>query len=593
MNSELNRNKKVLLVAINAKYIHSNLAVYSLKAYAGQYSENIVICEYTINNMAEDIIDGIYREKPDVVAFSCYIWNIEYVRKVMHELHKLLPQCHIWLGGPEVSYNTDYYMDSYDYIRGIMVGEGEETFKELVGIYETAENAEAMEKQLEALAGIVTHKRREPVSREPVNLSSIPFVYGTYNNEENSTKLDTFKNRIIYYESSRGCPYSCSYCLSCIDKRLRFRDMKLVEQELKFFLRNKVPQVKFIDRTFNCDGERSAYIWKFISENDNGVTNFHFEISADRLNDEHIDILSKMRPGLVQLEIGVQSTNVETLSAIRRRMDIDKLREVVRRLSENKNIHIHLDLIAGLPYEDITSFKNSFNDVYNMKPDELQLGFLKVLHGSYMYEDAKKYGIVYKTFPPYEVLYTDWLSYDDILKLKQIEEVLEIYYGSGQFTYSVRYLQKYFETPYDFYESLGDFYGAKHKHGEKHSRIERYMLLLEFADYLTDNAGINMNKELLSELMTLDVYLRENIKSRPPFAPDREAYRQQIKELAREYGISKNDHIEVFTKAILNDAGDILKNTYDNNEDELLFVRFDYAVRNPVNNNASVSITGK
>lgn len=588
----MNCNKKIALVAINAKYIHSNLAVYSLKAYAGQFSGNVEIQEYTINNQVEDILDGIYEAKPEVVAFSCYIWNIEYVRKLACELHKLLPHCHIWLGGPEVSYNTDYYMDNYAYIRGIMVGEGEETFKELVTIYETAENEESMEQQLEALAGVVTHKRREPVSREPVDMSSIPFVYN---------KLEAFNNRIIYYESSRGCPYSCSYCLSCIDKKLRFRDMRLVEQELRFFLDNKVSQVKFIDRTFNCDSERSAHIWKFISENDNGVTNFHFEISADRLNDEYIDILRKMRPGLVQLEIGVQSTNGETLRAIRRGMNIDKLRDVVSRLWEKRNIHIHLDLIAGLPYEDIDSFKRSFNDVYNMKPDELQLGFLKVLHGSYMYDDAKRYGIVYKEFPPYEVLYTDWLSYDDILRLKQIEEVLEIYYGSGQFTYSVRYLQKYFETPYDFYESLGAFYADRHKKGEKHSRIERYKLLLGFADYISENKCINnenkyinIEKTLLSQLMTLDVYLRENIKSRPEFAADKEPYRQQIKELAREQGISKNDHIEVFTADILEYAGDILKeNEYAKSSSEPLFVRFDYADRSPVNSNASVSIIGK
>lgn len=600
----MNKNKrKILLAAINAKYIHSNLAVYSLRAYAGQYSRNIKICEYTINNQVEDIIDGIYREKPQVVAFSCYIWNIEYVKKLMHELHKLLPQCHIWLGGPEVSYNTDYYMDSFDYIKGIMVGEGEETFKELAQLYETVENMNDIDKQLDKLAGIVTHKRHSPLNREPVDMSAIPFVYPAYNNQENNTgnsgsldtNLDSFKNRIIYYESSRGCPYSCSYCLSCIDKKLRFRDMALVEQELRFFLDKRVPQVKFIDRTFNCNSERCAHIWRYISDNDNGVTNFHFEIASDLLRDEHIDILKSMRPGLVQLEIGVQSTNEETLRAIRRRMDIGRLREVVKKLCENKNIHIHLDLIAGLPYADIISFKKSFNDVYNMRPDELQLGFLKVLYGSYMYEDAKKYGIEYKSFPPYEVLYTDWLTYDDILKLKRIEEVLEIYYGSGQFVYSVRYLQEHFETPYDFYDELGRFYDVSYERGKKHSRIDRYDILLEFATYINANeCNVTcIDVRLLGELMTLDIYLRENMKSRPAFAASKESYRQQIKELAREKGIGKSDHIEVFTPEVIQYARDIFSDIKDEISCELMFVRFDYTHRNPVNYNATVSIIGK
>ncbi len=563
---------KILLVAINAKYIHSNLAVYSLKAYAERFVQNIDIAEYTINNHVEDIIDSIYVKRPKLLAFSCYIWNIEYVCKIMEEIHKLLPSCKIWLGGPEVSYNTDYYLDNYKYIEGIFVGEGEETFKEVIMYYENGDF------NLEDIAGVATQTNRHVKMREPINMSDIPFPY---------KNLEQFKNRIIYYESSRGCPYSCSYCLSCIDKKLRFRDIDMVEDELSFFIKNNVSQVKFIDRTFNCDKERSARIWRFIADNDNGVTNFHFEISSDLLTDEHIEILKNMRPGLVQLEIGVQSTNEDTLKAIRRKMDIDKLKRAVDSLRKNNNIHIHLDLIAGLPYENMESFKRSFNDVYEMKPDELQLGFLKVLYGSYMYDDAKEYGIVYKSFPPYEVLYTNWLSYDDVLILKKLEEVLEIYYGSGQFVHAVKYLESFFDSPYDFYEQLGLFYAETHENGEKHSRIERYKLLLEFAYKINDENNMDIN--ILSELMTFDIYLRENIKSRPPFARDLETYRDDIKDMARRLNISKSDHIELFSTSI----GEYVKDVVDlKNEDtgKQVYVRFSYDKRNPVNYNSEVKV---
>lgn len=554
----------ILLTAINAKYIHSNLAVYSLKAYAGEHT-NISIAEFTINNRIEDILDEIYVKKPDVLAFSCYIWNIEYVKKIMVELHKLLPDTDIWLGGPEVSYNTDYYLEKYDFITGIFVGEGEASFKEVTSYYITGEGS------LDDIAGICTKTRRTPLARECVDMSDIPFPY---------KDLSNFENRIIYYESSRGCPFSCTYCLSSIDKRLRFRNVELVKTELKFFLDRKVPQVKFIDRTFNCDKKRALEIWKFISDNDNGVTNFHFEIAADLINDEQIEILNNMRAGLVQLEIGVQSTNEKTIEAIGRKMDLVALRSVVEKLKQKENIHIHLDLIAGLPYEDMESFKRSFNDVYSMKPDELQLGFLKVLYGSYMYEDAKEYGIVYKDFPPYEVLYTRWLTYDEILLLKKVEEVLEIYYGSGQFRNTVNYLMCFFETPYNFYESLGIYYEAAHRKGEKHARIERYKLLLEFAQNIKD-----IDICMLKELLTLDVYLRENIKTRPYFARDLSHYKEEIRGFASSGNMLKTEHIEVFSKKTLEHYPEV-KNIIG----ETVFVKFDYDRRNPVNYDAEMTV---
>ncbi len=560
----------ILLVAINAKYIHSNLAVHSLKAYADRFEKNIEIAEFTINNRIEDILDDIYMKKPEVLAFSCYIWNVEYVKKLMVELKKLLPDTDIWLGGPEVSYNTDYYLDNYPCVKGIMVGEGEETFKELAAYYVADEGS------LLDIKGIVIADKRVAKIRECVDMSKIPFPYKS---------LKDFENRIIYYESSRGCPFSCSYCLSSVDKRLRFRDIELVKEELKFFMNNKVSQVKFIDRTFNCDKKRSLELWQFILENDNGVTNFHFEISADLIADEQIEVLNKMRPGLVQLEIGVQSTNERTIEAIRRKMDITRLQQVVARIKAGNNIHLHLDLIAGLPYEDLASFKKSFNDVYNMQPDELQLGFLKVLHGSYMYDDASGFGIAYKDFAPYEVLYTNWMSYDDILRLKRIEEVLEIYYGSNQFRNTVNYLIRYFKSPYDFYEQLGNYYDSVHKRNEKHARIERYNLLLGFVKKYKI-----ASVEVLCEIMTLDIYLRENMKTRPTFAKDLSVYKDYMRELVKDGKIKKSEHIEAVSYEV---AKRYLTCEIDGDEDDIIFLTFDYENRNPVTFDAKVIQVGR
>ena len=574
--------KEILLVAINAKYIHSNLAVQSIRGVLEENGYKARVKEYTINNRVEDILDDIYMEKPVVIGFSCYIWNIEYIEKLVASLGKLLPTCKIFLGGPEVSYNTDYYLDKYSNVSGVMVGEGEETFLELVqklfaeGIDESCQNNIG---NIE-LAGLCTRDNRKPRLREPLDMSKLPFPY---------SNLKEFENRIIYYESSRGCPFSCSYCLSSIDKKLRFRDLELVKKELLFFLENKVDQVKFIDRTFNCLKERCEEIWQFIKENDNGYTNFHFEISADLITDKQIEILNGMRPGAVQLEIGVQTTNEDSIKAIRRKMDIDKLREVVARLRAPKNIHLHLDLIAGLPYEDIESFRKSFNDVYNMKPDELQLGFLKLLYGSTMYDDAKEYGIVCKDFPPYEVLYTNWLSFDDVLSLKKTEEALEIYYGTGQFVNSINYLIGFFDTPYDFYKALGEFYASKSSNGEKHSRISRYNILLEFAQVIVweMNKASLCDISVVKSLLTYDIYVRENIKTRPSFAVDATVYKEEIKIFARNNNIDKSCHIEVMERRVLsyiNDANDKILDS------DMVFVVFDYEKRNPLNHNATVEI---
>lgn len=544
---------KILLVACNAKYIHSNLAVYDLQAYASDYADHIVLKEYTINQQKDDIMRDIYLEHPDVVCVSCYIWNLSFVKELMADLIKILPGADFWAGGPEVSYDAEKFLAENSEFKGVMVGEGEETFKELAGYY-----VEKKPQNLKDMTGICYRDGDQIIHngwRQIMDLSSIPFIY---------KDLSEFKNRIIYYESSRGCPFSCSYCLSSIDKKLRFRDTETVKKELQFFIDNKVPQVKFVDRTFNCKHDHAMAIWKYINEHDNGVTNFHFEISADLLREEELQEMSTMRPGLIQLEIGVQSTNPDTIKAIHRTMDFEKLKEIVDRIHSFGNIHQHLDLIAGLPYEDYDSFRHSFNDVYALKPQQLQLGFLKVLKGSHMMEMCKEYGIVYKTQEPYEVLSTKWLDYDHVLKLKTVENMVEVYYNSGQFQNTLEYLENFFPDAFSIYERLGSFYMEKGYGDVSHTRMRRYEILLEF---LEDVPEISMDQ--VKDQMVYDLYLRENLKSRPGFARDQKPFERQIWDFRKREKVAKNAHVEVFAD------GKVLL--------------FDYAERDPLTNNAHVT----
>ena len=544
---------KILLVACNAKYIHSNLAVYDLQAYASDYADHIVLKEYTINQQKDDIMRDIYLEHPDVVCVSCYIWNLSFVKELMADLIKILPGADFWAGGPEVSYDAEKFLTENSEFKGVMVGEGEETFKELAGYY-----VEKNPQNLKNMTGICYRDGDQIIHngwRQIMDLSSIPFIY---------KDLSEFKNRIIYYESSRGCPFSCSYCLSSIDKKLRFRDTETVKKELQFFIDNKVPQVKFVDRTFNCKHDHAMAIWKYINEHDNGVTNFHFEISADLLREEELQEMSTMRPGLIQLEIGVQSTNPDTIKAIHRTMDFEKLKGIVDRIHSFGNIHQHLDLIAGLPYEDYDSFRNSFNDVYALKPQQLQLGFLKVLKGSHMMEMCREYGIVYKTQEPYEVLSTKWLDYDHVLKLKTVENMVEVYYNSGQFQNTLEYLEGFFPDAFSIYERLGNFYMEKGYGDISHTRMRRYEILLEF---LEDVPEISMDQ--VKDQMIYDLYLRENLKSRPGFARDQKPFERQIWDFRKREKVAKNAHVEVFAD------GKVLL--------------FDYADRDPLTNNARVT----
>lgn len=514
---------KLLLVAINAKYIHSNPAVYSLRAYAGEYGEQISLAEYTINQSIDVMLKGIFRRKPEVLCISCYIWNIFIARELAEEVHRVLPDTKIWLGGPEVSYDAKQVLERNPQITGVMKGEGEETFLELVRHY--ADGAPGLS-EIRGIAwrggdGLI----RDNGFRGPVDLDTVPFIY---------QDLSGFENRILYYESSRGCPFSCSYCLSSIDRKLRFRSMELVKRELQFFLDHKVPQVKFVDRTFNCSHQRALEIWRYLTEHDNGVTNFHFEIAADLLNEEELELIASMRPGMIQLEIGVQSTNPEVVREIRRKMDFDRVARVVRRLSENHNVHLHLDLIAGLPLEDFTSFGRSFDQVYALRPQQLQLGFLKVLKGAYMYEKAADYGCVYRQKEPYEVLFTRWISFEEILRLKQTEEMVEVYYNSGQFARTVEEAEKYFSSPFAFYDSLGAFCDRMGYLEISHTRVRRYEILEGFLENaLKERQDREDILETVREKMVLDLYSRENLKSRPQWAGSLEDCRGRIREFYR------------------------------------------------------------
>lgn len=574
---------KLLLAAVNAKYIHSNLAVYSMKAYCRAFADHIELAEYTINQQEDEILKDLYRKKPEILCFSCYIWNISFIKELIRNVKKILPDTVIWAGGPEVSYDAEQFLEEMPEVFGVMCGEGEETFRELTQYYVNLERNTEKGTELEKIDGIVFRKGKEIQKTAPraiLDMDTLVFPY---------QDMELFHHRIIYYESSRGCPFSCSYCLSSIDKKLRFRSTKLVKQELQFFLDNQVPQVKFVDRTFNCKKEHALEIWRYIQEHDNQVTNFHFEIAADLLTEEEIALIHTMRPGLIQLEIGVQSTNEDTIREIRRKTSFEKIPQKVRQVQAGKNVHQHLDLIAGLPLEGYDSFRKSFDDVYGLRPQQLQLGFLKVLKGSYMYEKREEYGCVYKQREPYEVLSTNWLSYGEICRLKGIEDMVEVYYNSGQFTRTIEALEKEFSDAFAMYEALADFYEKKGYFGIFHTRIRRYEILLEFLE--------EQGKEDLAyfrERMVFDLYARENLKTRPVWAGEQKLYKEQIQNfyrkeaeeprLLRQYGgyqprqLEKMTHLEVFTYDVLSQKRE--KGQYP--------VLFDYKERSPLTHDARV-----
>ena len=575
----------ILLTAINAKYIHSNLAVYSLRAYAAgkceRYKEEIGIAEYTINQPLDQILMDLYKRKPEVLCFSCYLWNIEYVEQLVAELGKIMPQTDIWLGGPEVSYHASHMLEQFPQVYGIMRGEGEETFLELTEFYHnnSGKNLEQCEKvqRLKEIVGITFRDGEEileTADRSVMDLSKVPFVY---------EDLDVFKNKIIYYESSRGCPFSCSYCLSSIDKCLRFRDLELVKKELQFFIDHEIPQVKFVDRTFNCKHSHSMEIWSYIKEHDKGKTNFHFEVAADLLNEEELNLISTMRPGLIQLEIGVQSTNEQTIKEIHRTMKFSQVTEVVNRVHAAKNIHQHLDLIAGLPFEDYNSFHKSFCDVYALKPEQLQLGFLKVLKGSYMEEKTKDYELLYQNRPPYEVLSTKWLPYSDVIRLKGLEEMVEVYYNSRQFEHTMELLEQVFGDAFVMFEEMSNYYEEHGYYGVNHNRVARYEILYAFIkEVALVQYETLLTEEQFRQTLVMDLYLRENMKNRPAFAGD-SLVSKEVERTFYDTEAEEHQYLKGYEKY---DKRQLRKMTHLENLDGHLIL-FDYQNRNPLTNQAT------
>lgn len=592
---------KILLTAINAKYIHSNLAVYSLQAYAAAHGHKIERAEYTINNQLEDILEKIYCQKPDILLFSCYIWNVEYVKELVSEFHKLRPEVPIWVGGPEVSFETERFLKENPAITGIMMGEGERTLTELCEYFEQCEQdahslsqnrdearnetagagmeyekksgdfTELNEEMLKKIDGISYRRSDGTVAIQPLRnllpMDELPFCYAN---------LKDFEHRIIYYESSRGCPFNCSYCLSSVDKKLRFRSLPLVYKELQFFIDAKVPQVKFVDRTFNCQHEHAMGIWKYIKEHDNGITNFHFEISADLLREDELELISDMRPGLIQLEIGVQSTNGDTIREIHRTMRLEEVYRAVNRVKAGKNIHQHLDLIAGLPFEDYQRFQKSFNDIYALHPQQLQLGFLKVLKGSYMYEHAQEYGLVYRSRPPYEVMASKWVSYDEMLEIRLVEEMLELHYNSGQFLTYLAVLEWKYDSTFQMFLDMGHFY---REHGYldcSHSRVRRTEIVQEFAEIVDPE-----RRDIYREALIFDLYKIEKSKSRPFWAKNVQQDKRQTGKYLREHGMEKKYcHFEYFEH--INEKGEITE------EKDPLWLLFDYENRDSLTNEAAL-----
>ncbi len=574
---------KTVFVALNAKFIHSSLALRSIRKYCGKLGINIDIVEFTINNSKEFIVSEIYKMKPDVIGFSCYIWNIEMILDIISVVKKILPKVKIVLGGPEVSYEFDYLFQKN--IDIVIIGEGEKTAFEVISYF----NGDICD--IRAINGIAFFDGKSVVVTKkgiPLELDEIPFVYDDFSMEE-------LRNKIIYYESSRGCPYKCQYCLSSVEQEVRFLSRKRVFSDLKFFLDKSVKQVKFVDRTFNCNKKFAVDIWNFLIENDNGVTNFHFEISADIIDEDMFDVLKKARRQLFQLEIGVQSTNYDTLLAIKRNTNLDKLFKKAVRIKNFKNIHQHLDLIAGLPFEDYNSFGKSFDDVYSVYPEQLQLGFLKLLRGSGLRKDAENYGIVYNEKAPYEVLFTDKVSFDEMILLKYISEMVEIYYNSGKCVNTIKFAAGYFERPFLFFEKLTLYWIDNKYHEVSHNKMKLYTIMYEFCELHIDDI------DRLKDFLKFDMFLNDNVKNFPywleqndfdstkAFAKDFFGNLENVKKYVPHLEnfnpkqISRMCHIEKFSYNILKS---VESDFSEDCEKENCFILFDYYGKNDLIGNS-------
>lgn len=493
--------KKVILAALNAKYIHSNLALRYLSRFQNNNQKHHVeTMEFTINQRLDFIAEELFRKQPDVVLFSCYIWNVEMLRQLCPILKKIMPDCVIGFGGPEVSYESETFLRENPAVDFVMRGEGELVFTKYLEHLDAGNPATLGE--IESLTYRQNGEIFSTPQMHPMDLALLPFPY--------EDDFSDVQNQIIYYESSRGCPYHCGYCLSSVENGVRFVPLDKVLPDLQKFLDKNVPQVKFIDRTFNCKKSHAMTIWKYLHEHDNGVTNFHFEITADLIDQETIDFLKTVRKGLFQFEIGVQSTNPQTIRAINRNVDFAALSEIVQQIKDGGNIHQHLDLIAGLPYEDYDSFGRSFNDVYALHPEQLQLGFLKVLKGSMLHQKQKEFEIVYHDTAPYEVLTTHELPYADTLRLKYVEEMVETYYNSGRFLHTLAYLVPLYESPFAFFEALSQFWVGENYHYLGLSKMGLFDVLWRFVEQ-----NPKVDKRKLQWEMKFDIALHEKPKKLP------------------------------------------------------------------------------
>ena len=501
----------IILVAINAKFIHSSLAVHSLYSYLGEEKKHVLIKEFTVNHPEDLIISELFKLKPDVLAFSCYIWNITMVLSIAQTFKKILPETKIVVGGPEASYE---YEGLFAYGVDIVVpGEGERAFKALVQHFLNKTSMQEISMFIKSKKTIFENTSHIDDLAKDILLEDIPFPYG--NDYE---KFHNFKNRIIYYETSRGCPNQCGFCLSSVTQGVRFLPIDRVKADLSAFLSAKVHQVKFVDRTFNCDKKHAMDIWSYLIQNDNDITNFHFEIGGGLLDAETVSLIGQARKGLFQFEIGVQSTNPDTLTAINRSVDNQKLFKNIWKLKALGNVHLHLDLIVGLPYEDYSSFIKSFNDVMACFPPKLQIGFLKLLKGSSLRKNAAKYGIKFKEQPPYEILSNNFMEFGAINKLKKIENMVDMFYNSGGYQCFIRFMFQKFNSPFGFFEALSSYWEQNGYHLVSHKKAALYTILYEFSKNSlpdTDAGDEGQVSAAISELLKFDMLLKENIRTFP------------------------------------------------------------------------------
>lgn len=562
---------KVLLTTLNSKFIHSNLAIRYLKEVAKDVAD-IDLMEFTINQPIEQILSTIYKGNPDMVGFSTYIWNVNEVLEIAEGLKIVKPNIKIMLGGPEVSFDGVQILEKHRFIDYIVYGEGEETFREML-----------IADDLCNVKGLIFRKEGEVVINPPreqiKDLDNIPSPYENINEE--------FKNKIVYYESSRGCPFNCEFCLSSTIKGVRFFSIDRVKRDIGTLIKSGVSQIKFVDRTFNANKAYSREIMDFIMQENPENMNFHFEVTAHLIDDETLEYLKKPKEGLFQFEVGVQSTNPDTIKSIGRVTDFEKLKYVTSAIKKNRNIHQHLDLIAGLPFEDYKSFSKSFNDVYAIRPEKLQLGFLKLLKGSGLRVDQGKYNFKYLDNPPYEILETKWLEYGEIIKLKGIENLVEKYYNEEYFLHSLEFIiRNFFKSPFEFYEDFGSYWESTGLNEVSHSRNNLYQVLLDY--YLDRQLGL---EEYFKEIIKLD-YISNNKKLTLPLGIERNSHNLKGEDL---HDLLKNEDLlnthlyeysnlptkkvinKVLVEAFSKDVLRIIKNGYNiGDSDKRIFILFDY-----------------